>query len=55
MAFALVSSPEAIRRRAKELLQETRADEIIATAQIFDHPARLRLVEIFAQVMESLD
>jgi luciferase family oxidoreductase group 1 len=53
--YSLVGSPETIRRRIGELLLETRADEIIATAQIFDHAARLRSFEIFSQVMESLD
>ena len=38
-----------------DLMQETAAaDEIIATVLIFDHPARLRTFEIFADVMKSL-
>ena len=37
-----VGSPETVRRRIDELIEETRAEEIIATAQIYDHAARLR-------------
>ena len=46
-----VGSPETVRRRVEELLEETEADEIIATAQIYDHAARLRSFEIAADVL----
>jgi luciferase family oxidoreductase group 1 len=45
-----VGSPETVRRRLQELLEQTHADEIIATAQIYDHAARLRSFEIAAEV-----
>jgi hypothetical protein len=35
------------------LLEETAADEIIATAQIYDHAARLRSFEIAADVLKT--
>jgi alkanesulfonate monooxygenase SsuD/methylene tetrahydromethanopterin reductase-like flavin-dependent oxidoreductase (luciferase family) len=44
-----VGSPETIRRRFQELLAQTQADEIIATAQIYDHASRLRSFEIAAE------
>jgi luciferase family oxidoreductase group 1 len=44
-----VGSPETVQRRLLELFEETRADEIIATAQIYDHAARLRSFEIAAE------
>jgi luciferase family oxidoreductase group 1 len=44
-----VGSPETVRRRLQELLEQTQADEIIATAQIYDHAARLRSFEIAAE------
>ena len=53
--YSVIGSPETIRRGIKEVLQETEADELIATAQIFDHSARLRSFEIFSEVMKSLD
>jgi alkanesulfonate monooxygenase SsuD/methylene tetrahydromethanopterin reductase-like flavin-dependent oxidoreductase (luciferase family) len=44
-----IGSPGTVRRRLQELLEDTHADEIIATAQIFDHAARLRSFEIAAE------
>ncbi len=41
-----VGSPETVRRRLSVLLEQTQADEIIATGQIYDHSARLRSFEI---------
>ena len=49
-----VGSPETVRRRLEELLDETGADEVIATAQIFDHGARLRSFEIGAEIFRRL-
>jgi len=37
------------------LLNETGADEVIATAQIFDHAARLRSFEIAASVFREIN
>jgi len=51
---AAVGSPETVRRRIDELLEETGADEIIATAQIYDHVARLRSFEIAANVFQKI-
>jgi luciferase family oxidoreductase group 1 len=49
-----VGSPETVRRRLAELLEETQADEMIATAQIHDHTARLRSFEIAADALQEL-
>ena len=49
-----IGSPETVRRRLEALLKETEADEIIATAQIYDHVARLRSFEIAADVLAGL-
>jgi luciferase family oxidoreductase group 1 len=51
---AAVGSPETVRRRIDELLEETGADEIIATAQIYDHVARLRSFEIAANAFQKI-
>ena len=42
-----------MRRRLETLLEETVADEIIATAQIYDHAARLRSFEIAAEQLRK--
>jgi luciferase family oxidoreductase group 1 len=52
--FAAVGAPETVRRRLEEMLEETTADEIIATAQIYDHAARLRSFEIAAAILAGL-
>lgn len=50
-----VGSRKTVRRRLEELLAETAADEVVATAQIFDHAARLRSFEIAAQVFQEIN
>ncbi|MEO7166816.1 MAG: LLM class flavin-dependent oxidoreductase [Chthoniobacterales bacterium] len=52
--FSAVGSPETVRGRLETLLAETGADEIIATAQIYDHAARLRSFELAAGVLGRL-
>ena len=52
---SLVGAPETIRRDLAELLEQTGANEVLATAHIFDHAARLRSFEIFAEVCEALE
>ncbi|HEX4665945.1 MAG TPA: LLM class flavin-dependent oxidoreductase [Chthoniobacterales bacterium] len=52
--FSAVGSAETVRRRLEEILEETAADEIIATAQIYDHAARLRSFEIAAEILSGL-
>jgi luciferase family oxidoreductase group 1 len=51
---SVVGAPGAIRAGLETILAETGADEVIATAQIFDHAARLRSFEILAEVHGSL-
>jgi luciferase family oxidoreductase group 1 len=51
---SLVGSPSRVRAQLENLLAETGADEIIATAQIFDHAARLRSFDILAEVCRSI-
>lgn len=47
---SVVGSPGAVREGLETILTETGADEVIATAQIFDHAARLRSFEILSEV-----
>jgi len=49
-----VGSKETVRARLKELLEQTHADEIILTAQIHDHAARLRSFEIGAEIFREM-
>lgn len=52
--FSVVGSPATVREGIARVLAYTRADEIIATAQIFDHAARVRSFEIAAEVFQAL-
>ena len=49
-----VGGPESFRRQIQFLLNETEADEIIATAHIHDPQARLRSFEIAAGVFQEI-
>ena len=51
---SIVGSPDTVRRGLQALLDETGADEILATAQIHDPAARRRSYEIVAGVRDSL-
>lgn len=50
MAYSVVGDRDAVKARLEQIVQETGADELIATGQIFDHQARLRSYEILAEV-----
>jgi luciferase family oxidoreductase group 1 len=48
LRYSIVGSPETVRRALESFINETRASEIMITAQIFDPQARLRSLEISA-------
>lgn len=54
LSCAIVGSPETVRRGLAAFIARTGADEIMVTAQIFDHAARLRSFEITAEVRGEL-
>lgn len=54
LSVAIVGSPQTVKTRLQDFVRRTGADEIIVTAQIHDHAARLRSFEIVAQVREQL-
>ena len=51
---AVVGSPETIRRGIADFIARTGANELMITAQIFDHAARLRSYEIAATARDQL-
>jgi luciferase family oxidoreductase group 1 len=53
-AGSIVGAPETVRRGLEALIAEVGPDEIMATAQIFDHASRLHSFEILAGVAASL-
>jgi luciferase family oxidoreductase group 1 len=55
LAYAVVGSPEAVRQGLDAFVASTGADELMVTAQIFDHQARLRSFEITAEAKDALE
>jgi len=54
LACSVVGSQETVKRGLAAFLARTQADEIIATAQIYDHRARLKSFEILAAAHREL-
>ena len=54
LACSMVGVPDAVEEGLKALIAETKADELMLTAQIYDHVARLRSFEIAAKVRDRI-
>ena len=54
LRYAIVGSPEMVERGLAAFIREHEADEIMVTAQMFDHAARLRSFAIVAEVRDAL-
>jgi luciferase family oxidoreductase group 1 len=54
LTCSAVGSPETVRGALSAFIARTRPDELMITAQIFDHSARLRSYEIAADIRNSL-
>jgi luciferase family oxidoreductase group 1 len=52
--YAVVGSPETVRVGLQKFIQRTGVDELMTTAMIFSHQARLRSFELLAQVMKEM-
>jgi luciferase family oxidoreductase group 1 len=51
LACAVVGSPQSVREGLSSFVARHHPDEVIVTAQIFDHSARLKSFEILSQMM----
>lgn len=51
---AVVGAPATVKRGIESFLKKTGVDELMVTAAIYDHPARMRSFEIVAQVRDTL-
>ncbi len=54
LSLAIVGSPTTVRAGLERFIAATAADELMITAQIFDHAARLRSYEIVADIHAQL-
>ena len=53
LGLAMVGSPEKIRARLEVLIEQTGADELIFTCDLYEHADRIRSYELLAQVMKQ--
>jgi luciferase family oxidoreductase group 1 len=54
LSCAAIGSRDTVKRILKAFIEQTGADELMITSQIFDHSARLRSYEITAELHEAL-
>jgi luciferase family oxidoreductase group 1 len=54
LSVAVIGGHETIRRKLAQLLDETKADELIFTSDLYDHALRLRSFEIAANAIKTL-
>ena len=54
LAYAVVGSPETVRRDLGNFIQKTGAAEVMITSAIYDHAARRKSYEIVADICKSL-
>jgi luciferase family oxidoreductase group 1 len=53
LSCSAIGSPETVRRQTEEFVERTGADELMITAQIYDHNARLRSYELLMEAMRG--
>ena len=53
LRYAIVGSPDAVRRGLVAFAADTGVDELMITSQIHDHAARLRSYEIVAEAART--
>ncbi|MFC5531163.1 LLM class flavin-dependent oxidoreductase [Cohnella yongneupensis] len=52
LRYSAIGSPETVKARLENILEETQADELIVAAQIFDHPTRLKSYRLLAELVQ---
>ncbi|WNQ11387.1 LLM class flavin-dependent oxidoreductase [Paenibacillus aurantius] len=53
LSYSVVGDKALVKERLQAILEETQADELIVTAQIYEHSARLRSYELLAEAVLS--
>lgn len=54
LSCAIIGSPATVKQGLEAFVERTGADELMVTAQVFDHAARVRSFEILADVQRAL-
>ncbi len=55
LRYAVVGSPETVKRGLTRFIEQTQPDEIMTTAHIFDYPARLHSFDLAAQALKTIE
>ena len=55
MRCAAIGSRDTVRKKLRDFIYMTKADEIMVTANIFDHAARLKSFSIAAELRDELE
>jgi len=55
LSCSAVGAPETVERQLAEFIEKTQPDELMVTGLFFDHAARLRSIEITAEVRDRLN
>lgn len=54
LARSIVGAPDTVRSGMKALIAETGADELMVVSDVYDHPTRLRSLELIADVARTV-
>jgi luciferase family oxidoreductase group 1 len=55
LSASAIGSPATVRGKMEEFVERTKADELIVTAQVYDHDARLRSYELLMEAVRQLE
>ncbi|WP_028784356.1 LLM class flavin-dependent oxidoreductase [Thalassobacillus devorans] len=53
LGASIIGSKETVKQKLESFIEETKADEIMVTSQIYDHQKRLRSFEIVAEIVNG--
>jgi luciferase family oxidoreductase group 1 len=52
LRYSVIGSPDTVKARLENILEETQADEFIVAAQLYDHQARLHSYQLLAELVK---
>ena len=55
LAYSIFGGPETVKNKMEAFIEHTQVNEVMVTSHIFDHQARLRSYQIFADVMQKIN
>ena len=55
LQYAFIGSPETIKNKTKQFLEDTGANELMVVSHVYDHAARIRSYELFSEIMQEIE